>query len=57
MGYVELPDLPPPGGGRMSGTILLERHELLETIDLLKQALALEGLQGAPTALPVIHAG
>lgn len=32
--------MPPPGGGRMSATLVLERHEMMETIDLLKAALA-----------------
>lgn len=40
----------------MSGTLVLERHELLETLDLLKAALA-EYSKGAPTALPVLNPG
>lgn len=40
MGYIELPGGPPPAGGRMSASLVLERHELMETIDLLKAALA-----------------
>lgn len=40
MGYVELPDQPPAGGGKLQGTIELDKDELTATVSLLKEALA-----------------
>lgn len=40
MGWTQLPERPPSGGGRMSGTIVLERDELAGVVELLKAAVA-----------------
>lgn len=40
MGYVELPDQPPAAGGKLQGTVVLDKQELRVTVDLLKDALA-----------------